>query len=175
MLTAQPNVGLPSRLGGRIVYPNATPDYFAEFAAQARRLGARGIAGSEAGAGHGAVRSFVVEPFKIPSGSMILGTKGIADAYRTGRGSITMRAVVNVEEIQGRTCLVVTELPYMANPDNLAVKIAELPETKEAYDRWLRLLDGEPVFHNLDVVEQVGGPEGIPSVGLTAWPTPGGG
>ncbi|MDV2978316.1 UNVERIFIED_CONTAM: DNA gyrase subunit A [Actinomycetes bacterium ARC8] len=62
----------------------------------------------------------------FPSGAMILGTKGIADAYRTGRGSITMRAVVNVAEIQGRTCLVVTELPYMANPDNLAVKIAEL-------------------------------------------------
>ncbi|MGP9782717.1 DNA gyrase subunit A [Glutamicibacter sp. AOP12-B1-11] len=62
----------------------------------------------------------------FPSGAMILGTKGISDAYRTGRGSITMRAVVNVEEIQGRACLVVTELPYMANPDNLAVKIAEL-------------------------------------------------
>ncbi|WP_422216748.1 DNA gyrase subunit A, partial [Glutamicibacter protophormiae] len=62
----------------------------------------------------------------FPTGAMILGTKGISDAYRTGRGSITMRAVVNVEEIQGRTCLVVTELPYMANPDNLAVKIAEL-------------------------------------------------
>ena len=45
MLTAQPNVGLPSRTGGRIVYPNATPDYFAEFAAQARRLGARAIGG----------------------------------------------------------------------------------------------------------------------------------
>ncbi len=59
--------------------------------------------------------------------------------------------------------------------ESKAVKIAELPDTKEAYDRWLRLLDGEPVFHNLDVVEQVGGPEGIPSVGLTAWPTPGGG
>ena len=62
----------------------------------------------------------------FPTGAMILGTKGIADAYRTGRGSITMRAVVNVEEIQGRTCLVVTELPYMANPDNLAMKIADL-------------------------------------------------
>ncbi|MGC0269746.1 DNA gyrase subunit A [Glutamicibacter soli] len=62
----------------------------------------------------------------FPTGAMILGTKGISDTYRTGRGSITMRAVVNVEEIQGRTCLVVTELPYMANPDNLAVKIAEL-------------------------------------------------
>ena len=62
----------------------------------------------------------------FPTGAQILGTKGIREAYRTGRGSITMRAVVNVEEIQGRTCLVVTELPYMANPDNLAVKIADL-------------------------------------------------
>ena len=44
-LTAQPNVGLPARSGGRIVYPNATPDYFAEFAAQARSLGARVIGG----------------------------------------------------------------------------------------------------------------------------------
>ncbi|GGE57928.1 DNA gyrase subunit A [Nesterenkonia cremea] len=62
----------------------------------------------------------------FPTGAQILGTKGIEEAYRTGRGSITMRAVVNVEEIQGRTCLVVTELPYHANPDRLAVKIAEL-------------------------------------------------
>ncbi|MFM1861352.1 MAG: hypothetical protein RLY80_941, partial [Actinomycetota bacterium] len=51
---------------------------------------------------------------------------GIEEAYRTGRGSITMRAVVNVEEINKRTCLVVTELPYQVNPDNLALKIAEL-------------------------------------------------
>jgi DNA gyrase subunit A len=62
----------------------------------------------------------------FPTGAQILGVKGIHDAYRTGRGSITMRAVVNVEEIQGRTCLVVTELPYQVNPDNLAIKIAEL-------------------------------------------------
>src|SRR6185503_15512104 len=62
----------------------------------------------------------------FPTGATILGHKGIEDAYRTGRGSITMRAVVNVEELQGRTCLVVTELPYQANPDNLALKIAEL-------------------------------------------------
>lgn len=62
----------------------------------------------------------------FPTGAQILGTKGIEDAYRTGRGSITMRAVVNVEEIHGRTCLVVTELPHQANPDNLAIKIAEL-------------------------------------------------
>ncbi|MDQ0636066.1 DNA gyrase subunit A [Arthrobacter pascens] len=62
----------------------------------------------------------------FPTGATILGHKGIEDAYRTGRGSVTQRAVVNVEELQGRTCLVVTELPYQANPDNLAIKIAEL-------------------------------------------------
>jgi DNA gyrase subunit A len=62
----------------------------------------------------------------FPTGAQILGLKGIQDAYRTGRGSITMRAVVNVEELQGRTCLVVTELPYQVNPDNLALKIADL-------------------------------------------------
>lgn len=62
----------------------------------------------------------------FPTGAQILGTKGIRDAYSTGRGSITMRAVVNIEELQGRTCLVVTELPYQVNPDNLAVKIADL-------------------------------------------------
>lgn len=62
----------------------------------------------------------------FPTGAQILGVKGIQDAYRTGRGSITMRAVVTIEELQGRTCLVVTELPYQVNPDNLALKIAEL-------------------------------------------------
>ena len=62
----------------------------------------------------------------FPTGAQILGMKGISDTYRTGRGSITMRAVVSVEELQGRTCLVVTELPYQVNPDNLAIKIADL-------------------------------------------------
>ena len=62
----------------------------------------------------------------FPTGAQILGTKGIEEAYRTGRGSITMRAVVNVEEIQNRICLVVTELPYQVNPDNLSAKIADL-------------------------------------------------
>jgi DNA gyrase subunit A len=62
----------------------------------------------------------------FPTGATILGRRGIEDAYRTGRGSITMRAVVNVEELHNRTCLVVTELPYQVNPDNLALKIAEL-------------------------------------------------
>ncbi len=61
----------------------------------------------------------------FPTGATILGRSGIEDAYRTGRGSITQRAVVNVEEIQGRQCLVVTELPYQVNPDALATKIAD--------------------------------------------------
>lgn len=62
----------------------------------------------------------------FPTSATILGRRGIEDAYRTGRGSITMRAVVEVEEIQGRICLVVTELPYQVNPDALAKKIADL-------------------------------------------------
>ena len=62
----------------------------------------------------------------FPTGATILGKKGIEQAYRTGRGSIVQRAVVNVEEIQNRQCLVVTELPYQVNPDNLAAKIAQL-------------------------------------------------
>jgi DNA gyrase subunit A len=62
----------------------------------------------------------------FPTRGLIMGTRGIEDAYRTGRGAITMRAAVEVEEIQGRTCLVVTELPYQVNPDNLTVKISEL-------------------------------------------------
>ncbi|HEY7486370.1 MAG TPA: DNA gyrase subunit A [Streptosporangiaceae bacterium] len=61
----------------------------------------------------------------FPTYGLIVGRRGIEDAYRTGRGLITMRAVVDVEEIQGRTCLVVTQLPYQVNPDNLALKIAE--------------------------------------------------
>ncbi|WP_256282551.1 DNA gyrase subunit A [Brevibacterium sp. HMSC07C04] len=60
----------------------------------------------------------------FPGGATILGRQGIEDAYRTGRGSITQRAVVEVEEVHGRTCLVVTELPYQVNPDSLAAKIA---------------------------------------------------
>ncbi|MCX5110778.1 DNA gyrase subunit A [Streptomyces sp. NBC_00378] len=62
----------------------------------------------------------------FPTGALVVGRKGIEEAYRTGRGSITMRAVVAVEEIQNRQCLVVTELPYQTNPDNLAQKIADL-------------------------------------------------
>jgi DNA gyrase subunit A len=63
----------------------------------------------------------------FPTRGLIVGRRGIQDAYRTGRGSITMRAVVEVEEdARGRACLVATELPFQVNPDNLALKIAEL-------------------------------------------------
>jgi DNA gyrase subunit A len=68
----------------------------------------------------------IVKAPDFPTKALIVGRTGIEDAYRTGRGSITMRAVVNVEEINKRTCLVITELPYQVNPDNLALKIAEL-------------------------------------------------
>ena len=61
----------------------------------------------------------------FPTAGQIMGRQGIEDAYRTGRGSIIMRARVLVEEIDGRTCLVVTELPYMVNPDTLATRIAD--------------------------------------------------
>jgi len=63
----------------------------------------------------------------FPTAAQIVGRRGIRDAYTTGRGSITMRAVVEVEEDRkGRTCLVVTELPFQVNPDNVALKIADL-------------------------------------------------
>ena len=63
----------------------------------------------------------------FPTRGLIVGRRGIRDAYTTGRGSIIMRAVVEVEEdARGRACLVVKELPYQVNPDNLAQKIAEL-------------------------------------------------
>lgn len=68
----------------------------------------------------------IVKGPDFPTKALIVGHQGIEDAYRTGRGSIIMRAVVEVEEINKRTCLVVTELPYQVNPDNLALKIAEL-------------------------------------------------
>ncbi len=68
----------------------------------------------------------IVKGPDFPTKGIIVGRQGIEDAYRTGRGSIQMRAVVEVEEINKRTCLVVTELPYQVNPDNLALKIAEL-------------------------------------------------
>ncbi len=65
----------------------------------------------------------------FPTGALIVGKRGIDDAYRTGRGSVVLRAVIETEEdSRGRTCLVITELPYQVNPDNLALKIAELTD-----------------------------------------------
>ncbi|MEU4557295.1 DNA gyrase subunit A [Actinoplanes sp. NPDC023936] len=73
-----------------------------------------------------ALLEFVKGP-DFPTYGLIVGQQAIQDAYRTGRGSIRMRAVVEVEEdARGRPCLVVTELPYQVNPDNLAERIAEL-------------------------------------------------
>jgi DNA gyrase subunit A len=63
----------------------------------------------------------------FPTGALIVGRRGIMDAYRTGRGSITMRAVTEItEDKRGRTIIVVTELPYQVNPDNLLARIVEL-------------------------------------------------
>lgn len=66
----------------------------------------------------------------FPTGGVIVGRTGISDAYRTGRGSITMRAVVDIEEdSKQRPNLIITELPYQVNPDNLKLKIAELVDS----------------------------------------------
>ncbi len=66
----------------------------------------------------------------FPNGALIVGRDGIEQAYRTGRGSVTQRAVIDIDEdAKGRTCLSITELPYMVNPDNLALKIAELADS----------------------------------------------
>ena len=69
----------------------------------------------------------IVKGPDFPTGALIVGRKGIDDYFRTGRGSVTMRAVVTVDEdTRGRQILVVTELPYQVNPDNLLLRIAEL-------------------------------------------------
>jgi len=66
----------------------------------------------------------------FPRGALIVGKQGIEQMYRTGRGSVTMRAVVDIDEDnKGRTMLSITELPYQVNPDNLALKIAELADS----------------------------------------------
>ena len=65
----------------------------------------------------------------FPTGGQIVGHRGIQDAYRTGRGSVTMRAVTEIaEDKRGRTIIAITQLPYQVNPDNLLERIAELVE-----------------------------------------------
>ncbi|POF29461.1 DNA gyrase subunit A [Roseibium marinum] len=67
----------------------------------------------------------------FPTGAMILGRSGIRNAYETGRGSIMMRAKVNVEEVRkDRTALIVTEIPYQVNKSTMIEKIAELVRDK---------------------------------------------
>ncbi|MGE5289966.1 MAG: DNA gyrase subunit A [Micromonosporaceae bacterium] len=85
---------------------------------------------AEGTVGEDALLDALIERIKgpdFPTRGLIVGRRGIEEAYRTGRGSITMRAVIEVDEdAKGRACLIVTELPYQVNPDNLALKIAEL-------------------------------------------------
>ena len=92
----------------------------------------------------------IVKGPDFPTGALIVGRKGIDDYFRTGRGSVTMRAVVTVDEdARGRQILVVTELPYQVNPDNLLLRIAELVgEHTQLQDNFganmLALVDGVP-------------------------------
>ena len=68
----------------------------------------------------------------FPTGAMILGTRGIEEAYRTGRGKIRVRAVTDIEPMaNGKSRIVVTELPYMVNKARLIEKIAELVRDKK--------------------------------------------
>ena len=67
----------------------------------------------------------------FPTGAQILGRAGIMDAFRTGRGSIKMRAVAEIEEIKGTTQIVVTELPYQTSVESIESRIAELSDNKE--------------------------------------------
>lgn len=71
-----------------------------------------------------ACMGFVKGP-DFPTAGLIVGTQGIKDAYTTGRGSIRMRGVTSIEEEGSRQTIVITELPYQVNPDNLISNIAE--------------------------------------------------
>ena len=74
----------------------------------------------------------IVKGPDFPTGGMILGTTGINEAYRTGRGKVRVRAVTNIEPMQnGKNRIVVTELPYMVNKARLIEKIAELVRDKK--------------------------------------------
>ena len=74
----------------------------------------------------------IVKGPDFPTGATILGTRGIEEAYRTGRGKIRVRAVTNIEPMHnGKTRIVVTELPYLVNKARLIEKIAELVRDKK--------------------------------------------
>ncbi len=74
----------------------------------------------------------IVKGPDFPTGAMILGTRGINEAYRTGRGKIKVRAVTDIETLpNGKNSIIVTELPYMVNKARLIEKIAELVRDKK--------------------------------------------
>ena len=131
--TLEPSV-LPSRFPNLLVNgasgiavgmaTNIPPHNLREIAAAAQWLLANPDSSTEER--QSAMMDLVKGP-DFPTGALIVGRKGIEDAQRTGRGSITMRAVVEVDEDKrGRQILVVTQLPYQVNPDNLLLRIAEL-------------------------------------------------
>ena len=74
----------------------------------------------------------IVKGPDFPTGAMILGRRGIEEAYRTGRGKIRVRAVTNIETLpNGKSRIIVTELPYLVNKARLIEKIAELVRDKK--------------------------------------------
>ncbi len=74
----------------------------------------------------------IVKAPDFPTGGIILGTKGSEEAYRTGRGKVRVRAVTDIETMSnGKSRIIVTELPYMVNKANLILKIAELVKLKK--------------------------------------------
>ena len=88
----------------------------------------------------------------FPTGGMILGTRGIEEAYRTGRGKIRVRAVTNIEPMQnGKNRIVVTELPFMVNKARLIEKIAELVRDKKIDG--ITITGGEPFCQAKDLFE----------------------
>ena len=73
----------------------------------------------------------IVKGPDFPTGAQILGTRGINEAYRTGRGKIKLRGITNIETLEnGKSQIIITELPYMVNKSNLILKIAELVKNK---------------------------------------------
>ena len=74
----------------------------------------------------------IVKAPDFPTGGLILGTRGCEEAYRTGRGKVVVRAITNIETLpNGKSQIIVTELPYMVNKANLIIKIAELVKLKK--------------------------------------------
>ena len=74
----------------------------------------------------------IVKGPDFPTGAQILGTRGIQESYRTGRGKIRMRGVTNIETLpNGKSQIIVTELPYMVNKANMILKMAELVKAKK--------------------------------------------